>query len=92
MEPQSPPRQVCCFCYSSKKGGHKKKSKTSADVSFSRNMEDVNLFSVEEQEKMLKMAMKEEERINKEAERVVSWVKQESARMDASAIKTIING
>ena len=90
MGSQSPPRQVCCFWYSSKKSGHRKKRKSSPEVSLS-NMEDVNLFSVEEQDRMLKVAMKEEERISKEAERVVNWVRQESTRMDVSAVKKIIN-
>ena len=90
MGSQSPPRQVCCFWYSSKKSEHRKKRKSSPEVSLS-NMEDVNLFSVEEQDRMLKVAMKEEERISKEAERVVNWVRQESTRMDVSAVKKIIN-
>lgn len=41
--------------------------------------------------KGLKKALEEEERVSKEAERLVKWVKQESARIDVSTIKSILS-
>ncbi|CAK9144737.1 unnamed protein product [Ilex paraguariensis] len=101
MESGSPPRPICCFWYSSPKN-HRKKSKGTACLSkfdiedngnWGRNGEilsDMSTFSVEEQERRLKKAMAEEKRVCREAERVVEWVKQESARLDVSAIKNIV--
>ncbi|XP_047325065.1 uncharacterized protein LOC124928859 [Impatiens glandulifera] len=43
---------------------------------------DLNMFSKkEEREKVLKKAMKEEEKINREAEKIVKWAKQVSGRI-----------
>lgn len=54
-------------------------------------LSDMSTFSVREQERRLKKALKEEERVSREAEKVVQWVKQESARMDDSVIKSVLN-
>jgi hypothetical protein len=100
---KSPQRSAaaCCFCFSfstKKKDGNK--SRSYDGVSGGSNMEDVDddilsdrsTFSVREQERRLKMALREEERVSREAERVVHWVKQESARMDDSLIiKTVMS-
>jgi hypothetical protein len=97
MGSESPQRpKTCCFWFSTKK----KKD----EVSGGSNMEekeywekkdeilsDMSTFSVPEQERRLKKALKEEERVSREAERVVQWVKQESARMDDSVIKSVLN-
>ncbi|XP_028064437.1 uncharacterized protein LOC114267589 [Camellia sinensis] len=61
------------------------------DVDWGRNSEgflsDLNIFSAKEQQKILKKAMKEEEKINREAEKIVKWAKQGSARMNISDIE-----
>ena len=54
-------------------------------------LSDMSTFSVTEQERRLKKALKEEERVSREAEKVVQWVKQESARMDDSVITSVLN-
>jgi len=41
---------------------------------------------MKEQQKMLKKAMKEQEKVNREAEKIVQWAKQASARMKTSDI------
>jgi len=47
-------------------------------------LSDLKSFSAEEQKKMMKKAMKEEEKIIKEAEKIVKWAKQTSSRMNFS--------
>ena len=47
----------------------------------------MGIFSEKEQQKILKKAMKEEEKINREAEKIVKWAKQTSARMNISDIE-----
>ncbi|GLT74910.1 hypothetical protein SLA2020_466750 [Shorea laevis] len=85
---------MCCFCFSIEKNDRKKRAiDSNRDAEWETNDEmlsDLSTFSVREQERRLKMALKEEERISKEAEKVVKWVKQESTRMDASAIGKIV--
>lgn len=51
---------------------------------------DLSTLSVEEQERRLKKAKEAEERACREAERVVQWVRKESARFDASAIDGLV--
>jgi len=41
---------------------------------------------MKEQQKILKKAMKEEEKVSREAEKIVQWAKQASSRMKASDI------
>lgn len=100
MGSESPQRVACCFCFSTNKNDGKKSRRYDVsglnieDKRWEKNDEilsDLSTFSVKEQERKLKKALKEEERVNKEAERVVQWVKQESARMDASVIKTVLD-
>ncbi|KAI4327931.1 hypothetical protein L6164_020339 [Bauhinia variegata] len=89
---------ACCFCFSIKKSEVKKRS-SSGDPSpehteWGKNDEiltDTSTFSVKEQERRLKKALEEEDRVSREAERVIQWVKQESARMDVSSIKTMLS-
>ncbi|VVB03003.1 unnamed protein product [Arabis nemorensis] len=45
-------------------------------------LSDITTFSVKEQEHQLKAARLEEQRLGREAEKVNTWVKQESARFD----------
>ncbi|CAI0410278.1 unnamed protein product [Linum tenue] len=85
----SPPRRPGCFWCSPKKPT-KKKSKENWDLDLDLDwgndggdelLSDLGVFSPKEQERILRKAMKEEERINKEAEKIVKWAKQASARM-----------
>ncbi|KAJ4951952.1 hypothetical protein NE237_028784 [Protea cynaroides] len=96
MDSLSPPRQSCCFCYSSKKLA-KKKSKNSGVAEldlggrdWGKNDEilsDMSTFSLKEQQKRLKKALKEEGKVTQESEKVVEWVKQASARIDVSTVE-----
>ncbi|XP_065878514.1 uncharacterized protein [Euphorbia lathyris] len=77
----SPPRKIGCFWCSP----GKKKKKQNKDWG-SKNDEEFlsglsSLFSVKEQEKILKKAVKEEEKINREAEKIVKWAKQASKKL-----------
>ncbi|KAM0059389.1 hypothetical protein Hdeb2414_s0005g00180881 [Helianthus debilis subsp. tardiflorus] len=45
------------------------------------DVEFLKTFSVKEQKKIMRKAMKEEEKINREAEKIVKWAKQASSRM-----------
>ncbi|PON47552.1 hypothetical protein PanWU01x14_243110 [Parasponia andersonii] len=89
-EPQSSARPICCFGFSSKKTNREraepkweKKKDILSDMS--------TTFSVKEQERRLKRALEEEDKVAREAERLVQWVKQESARMDAAIIQKILD-
>ncbi|CAL5417262.1 unnamed protein product [Camellia sinensis] len=53
-------------------------------------LSDMSTFSVKEQERRLKVAMAEEEKVLQEAERVVNWMRQASARLDVSTINKIL--
>ncbi|XP_054809803.1 uncharacterized protein LOC129311498 [Prosopis cineraria] len=90
----SPPRKAGCFwCYPKKDS--RKKSKENWDsvaniLGWDKNDEflsDIGSLSSKHQQKMLKKAIKEEQKINREAEKIVQWAKQASARMSASAIE-----
>ncbi|KZV20723.1 hypothetical protein F511_26569 [Dorcoceras hygrometricum] len=50
-------------------------------------LSDLSNFSVKSQRKMMKKAMKDEDEICREAEKIVKWAKHASARMDVSGIK-----
>ncbi|XP_057857596.2 uncharacterized protein LOC131066774 [Cryptomeria japonica] len=47
---------------------------------------DLTSFSLKNQKKELKKAMQEEHKVNKDAEELVKWVKQASARMEVSVV------
>ncbi|XP_027913368.1 uncharacterized protein LOC114173282 [Vigna unguiculata] len=100
MESEYEGGSACCFCFSSTKksvvggNGRNKQVLSSEDVHWGKNDEmlsDRSTFSVKEQEKRFKKALEEEEKVNREAERVVQWVKQESAKIDLSAFKPVLN-
>ncbi|KAK6947280.1 hypothetical protein RJ641_000753 [Dillenia turbinata] len=72
MESESPPRQMCCFCYSTpKKDRGKQRSAGENWDKRDEMLSDISTFSEKEQKRRLKAALKEEERINREAEKVV---------------------
>ncbi|KAL2348784.1 hypothetical protein Fmac_002784 [Flemingia macrophylla] len=97
MEPEYTGGSACCFCFSTtntKKSVPRNGKSSSEQVEWGKNDEilsDMSTFSVKEQEKRLKKALQEEERVSVEAQRVVRWVKQESARIDVSMIKSILS-
>ena len=101
MEPEYTGESACCFCFPSTKKSVARNGKRSTGVLSSEHvvewgkndeiLSDMSTFSVKEQESRLKKALEEEERVSKEAERLVKWVKQESARIDVSTIKSILS-
>ncbi|OIW10736.1 hypothetical protein TanjilG_27682 [Lupinus angustifolius] len=99
MEEENQAGSACCFCFSIKKSVVTRNGKSSVVLSAENHVEwgkndeilsDMSTFSAKEQEKRLKKALEEEKRASIEAERVVQWVKQESARIDTSTIDKII--
>lgn len=87
-ETGSPPRRSigCLWCSPKKeKSVPRKQGKEnrlfSSSSSWGNDAEFLKTFSVHEQKKIMKKAMKEEEKINREAEKIVKWAKQASARM-----------
>ncbi|KAJ0967971.1 hypothetical protein J5N97_024888 [Dioscorea zingiberensis] len=82
----SPPRQTCCFwCYSKKD----MKKKTKGIEGWWEN--DEILSSLKEQQRKLKKALKEQEKVNQEADKMVKWIKQASARMNSAAIDELLS-
>ncbi|GAB4857909.1 hypothetical protein Ancab_015814 [Ancistrocladus abbreviatus] len=94
-EMESPPRKSGCLWCSPKKRVSRKKSKGSRvgglGIDWGKTDEifgDLgSSFSSKEHKKILKKAMKEEEKISREAEKIVKWAKQASARMDVSSFE-----
>ena len=86
----SPPRRAGCFWCSPKKDSRKK----SKDIDWGvldwdksdEFLSDLGSFSSKKQQKMLKKAMKEEQKISREAEKIVELAKQASARMNVNVI------
>ncbi|XP_061359882.1 uncharacterized protein LOC133303920 [Gastrolobium bilobum] len=85
----SPPRKVGFFWCSPKKEKKKSKENNVVVVGWDKSDEllsDFGSFSSKQQQKMLKKALKEEEKISREAEKIVEWAKHASARMNVSGI------
>lgn len=89
----SPPAKTGCFWCSPKKGSNKK-GKENRGVNMGLKwgkddnlLSDLSTFSSKNQEKLMKKAMEEQEKINREAEKIVKWAKQASTRMDVSSIE-----
>ncbi|KAK1403004.1 Actin-binding protein like [Heracleum sosnowskyi] len=83
----SPTRMIGCFWCSPKRVSSRKSKECKIDDDWGGNEEflsDTSDFSTKGQEKLLKKMMKEEERINREAAKIVKWAKQASARMELS--------
>lgn len=89
----SPPAKTGCFWCSPKKASRKNSKENRGpdiDLDWGKNDEflsDLSNFSSKSQKKMMMKAMKEEEEICREAEMIVKWAKQASARMDVSGIE-----
>ncbi|KAK9985117.1 hypothetical protein SO802_034642 [Lithocarpus litseifolius] len=87
----SPPKKTGCFFWLSPKKAsshdhHQKKKSKENGLDWDMNHEflsDLSTFSTKKQQKMLKKAMKEEEKISREAQKIVNWAKQSSARLSA---------
>lgn len=92
-ETLSPPQRSGCFWCSPKKTPRKKNKEymvSDFDLDWGKNDEvlsDLNTFSGKYQQKLLKKAMKEEEKLSREAEKIVKWAKHASARMEVSSIE-----
>ncbi|XP_009784158.1 uncharacterized protein [Nicotiana sylvestris] len=86
----SPPTKPGCFWCSPKKESNKK-GKENRGMKLGKNhdefLSDLSAFSLKNQEKLMKKAMMEQEKINREAEKIVKWAKQASARLDVSSIE-----
>uniref|UniRef100_A0A803NXU6 Uncharacterized protein n=1 Tax=Cannabis sativa TaxID=3483 RepID=A0A803NXU6_CANSA len=88
----SPPKRAGCLWCSPKKEAPRRRSKEDWSISsddWSKNDEllsDLGSFSFKEQRKILKMAMKEQQKISREAQKIVKMAKQASARMNVSGI------
>ncbi|KAK9079890.1 hypothetical protein SSX86_001563 [Deinandra increscens subsp. villosa] len=85
-------RGIGCLWCSPKKEKRKqgKENRLSSSSSWGNDFdaEFMRTFSMKEQKKIMKKAMKEEEKINREAEKIVKWAKQASSRMmDVSGLQ-----
>ncbi|XP_073315960.1 uncharacterized protein [Primulina huaijiensis] len=94
----SPPvKKSGCFLCSPKKVPRKKgkvKKGLDSELDWEKNDEifsDLSIFSVKSERKMMKKAMKDEEEICREAEKIVKWAKHASARMDVSGIEDALS-
>ncbi|XVF13800.1 hypothetical protein REPUB_Repub08aG0239000 [Reevesia pubescens] len=80
----SPPQKAGCFWCSPKKLSKKhNKENRVLDTALGSDeyLSDLATFSFKEQQKMLNKAIKEQDKISREAEKTVNWAKQASARM-----------
>lgn len=86
----SPPvKSGCFFCSPKNKGSRGRREKGNRDLDdldWGKHDELLSDLSVNSQRKMIKKAMEEEERVCREAEKIVKWAKQVSSRMDVSGI------
>lgn len=83
----SPTRTIGCFWCSPKRVSGRKSKEFKIDDDWGKSEEflsDISDFSTKGQEKLLKKMMMEEEKINREAVKIVKWAKQASARMELS--------
>lgn len=86
----SPPRRGCCFVFSPRKEQRREGKRgdwgTDDDILF-----DMGTFSTKEHQRKLKKALKEQEKASREAEKMVEWVKQASARMNVAATDELLS-
>ncbi|KAG1359264.1 hypothetical protein COCNU_08G007100 [Cocos nucifera] len=83
----SPPRRGCCFVFSPR-GKQKKRGDWGG---IDEILSDTGTFSMKEQQRKLKKALKEQEKASQEAEKMVEWVKQASARMNVAAVDELLS-
>ncbi|CAH9120515.1 unnamed protein product [Cuscuta epithymum] len=79
--PSPPAKAGCLWCSPNKIRKKKKVGKENRGV-----LSDLSSFSQKKHEEMLKRALREEEEISREAEKIVKWAKQASARMEFSGL------
>lgn len=84
----SPPRKGGCFWCSPKKKSHRKNKDLDSELDMGMGrgnheelLSDLGSFSMKERRRVLKEAIKEQERLSKEAEKIVMFAKQAAARM-----------
>lgn len=91
-ETLSPPQKSGCLCCSPIMSSRKKNKENKvldSNLDWGKTDEvfsDLNTFSGKNQKKLLKKTMREEEKISREAEKIVKWAKQASVRMEVSSI------
>ncbi|OMO91353.1 hypothetical protein CCACVL1_07142 [Corchorus capsularis] len=76
----SPPQKTGCFWCSPKRLS-KKNNKDRDRMLGDEFVSDLASFSLKETQKILNEAIKEQDKINREAEKIVNWAKQASMRM-----------
>lgn len=90
-ESLSPPqRSGCLWCSPKRSSQNKENRAVNVGLEWEKNNEilsDLNSVSWKKQQKLLQKAMKEEEKISREAEKIVKWAKQASARIEVSGIE-----
>ncbi|XWS62306.1 hypothetical protein CRYUN_Cryun07bG0199100 [Craigia yunnanensis] len=80
----SPPQKPECFwCYPKRLSKKRNKGNRVVDTALDSDefLSDLATFSVKEQQKMINKAIKEQDKVSREAEKIVNWAKQASARM-----------
>ncbi|KAF3335913.1 hypothetical protein FCM35_KLT20420 [Carex littledalei] len=83
---------LCCFgCAPKNNRSSGNKNKDEIWGSNEEMLTDLSTLSVKEQAKRLKKAKEEEEIACREAEKVVQWVRRESARFDASTVDDLVS-
>ncbi|XVE57240.1 hypothetical protein DITRI_Ditri04bG0075600 [Diplodiscus trichospermus] len=86
----SPPKKAGCFWCSPKRLSKKQKKENRVlDPAFDSDefLSDLATFPVKRQQKMLNKAIKEQDKVCQEAEKIVNWAKQASARMSSHGIE-----
>ncbi|KAK6263457.1 hypothetical protein QUC31_009273 [Theobroma cacao] len=85
----SPPQKAGCFWCSPKKISKKNKENRVLGTALDSDefLSNFTTFSVKEQQSMLNNAIKEQDKISREAEKIVNWAKQASARMTFPGIE-----
>lgn len=79
----SPPRQRCCLCFSPKRT----QRKTKGDEILS----ELGILSLKEEHRKLKKALKEQEKMTRETEKIVKLVKKASARMNSASVDDLLS-
>ncbi|KAG6466840.1 uncharacterized protein LOC122037347 [Zingiber officinale] len=79
----SPPRQRCCLCFSPKRAQRKSKG--------DEILSELGIPSLKEEHRKLKKALKEQEKMTRETEKIVKWVKKASARMNSASVDDLLS-
>lgn len=79
----SPPRQRCCLCFSPKRVQRKSKG--------DEILTELGILSLKEEHRKLKKALKEQEKMTRETEKIVKWVKKASAKMNSASVDDLLS-